>query len=73
MPQSDIKAGDIVQLKSGGPDMTVTQIGQKGYEDHDSAWCSWFEGNKAQNGVYALVALKKSPPPEHPEVVGKGR
>jgi uncharacterized protein YodC (DUF2158 family) len=60
--ENDIKPGDVVQLKSGGPPMTVTQIGQANYEDFLSAWCSWFEGKKANQGVYALVALKKATP-----------
>lgn len=28
MSENDIKAGSVIQLKSGGPHMTVSQIGQ---------------------------------------------
>jgi uncharacterized protein YodC (DUF2158 family) len=56
----EIKVGDVVVLKSGGPDMTVNSIGKKQYEDYDSAWCSWFDGKKATNNVFPLTSLKKS-------------
>ena len=37
------KIGDIVRLKSGGPDMTVTSVGQRHEESSQiSAWCTWF-------------------------------
>lgn len=53
----EIRPGDVVQLRSGGPNMTVTAV-----EDHygtPSAWCVWFEKNKNHNGTFALVAVKK--------------
>ena len=56
----EIKVGDVVVLKSGGPDMTVDQVGKKQYEDYDSAWCSWFEGKKVTNNVFPLTSLKKA-------------
>ena len=40
--------GDTVQLKSGGPDMTVTRIGTAGGEP--MVWCAWFEGSKCLSG-----------------------
>lgn len=41
--------GDIVQLKSGGPKMTVEKIGAESY-DRSQVYCTWFSGSKhAQN------------------------
>ncbi len=54
---SDIVIGDVVQLKSGGPYMTVTEI------DSDSdAHCVWFINDEQQHQNYFNVAaLKKVP------------
>jgi uncharacterized protein YodC (DUF2158 family) len=58
---SEIKAGDTVQIKSGGPVMTVEQIGKKHLGgDVLYAWCVWFEGTKQQKGVFALTSLTLS-------------
>ena len=61
------KVGDTVQLKSGGPDMTVTRIGMAGGEP--LVWCAWFEGTKDAYGLFPPDALKTAPevlktPPE---------
>lgn len=53
-----IKAGDVVVLKSGGPKMTVSKIGIAGGSDTTSAWCDWFEGTKPQKGVFPLTSLQ---------------
>lgn len=37
------KLGDIVQLKSGGPHMTVEQIGEAAITGESTVWCVWFE------------------------------
>ena len=54
--------GDTVQLKSGGPDMTVTRIGVAGGEP--LVWCAWFEGTKDAYGLFPPAALKASPEPQ---------
>lgn len=43
--------GDVVRLKSGGPEMTVEDIDRKLYGDKDGAWCTWFnaEGKKVKD------------------------
>ncbi|MDW9634560.1 DUF2158 domain-containing protein [Sinorhizobium meliloti] len=50
-------------LKSGGPLMTVNNIGQYNYADYDSAQCDWFIQDKApwkkDEGVFPLHSLKK--------------
>ncbi|HLZ40232.1 MAG TPA: DUF2158 domain-containing protein [Candidatus Sulfotelmatobacter sp.] len=41
--------GDTVQLKSGGPWMTVDHIGKHMMgSTHDEVLCSWFETNKGK-------------------------
>jgi len=46
--------GDIVQLKSGGPKMTVTNTntGSK-----DVIHTSWFAGSKKEAGAFPIQAL----------------
>ncbi|ARP68127.1 MULTISPECIES: YodC family protein [Mesorhizobium] len=60
---SEFAAGDVVQLKSGGPQMTVEQVGKTSMTDEDGVWCVWFEkiGNKqvVQRETFPPVALKK--------------
>ena len=52
------KAGDIVQLKSGGPSMTVDQTGRDGY-DQERIWVTWFDENhRLRQGTFAPEALK---------------
>jgi uncharacterized protein YodC (DUF2158 family) len=55
---SEIKAGDIVQLKSGGPKMTVSQVGTSMGGSALKAWCDWFEGTKQMEGNFPLTSLK---------------
>lgn len=52
----DIKTGDIVQLKSGGPKMTVGKIGP--WNGVMRAWCEWFNGDKNQSSPFPLSSLK---------------
>jgi uncharacterized protein YodC (DUF2158 family) len=60
MSEQEIKAGSVVQLKSGGPHMTVDQVG----DDYGTtkAWCDWFVQDKPpwkkENGVFPLTSLK---------------
>lgn len=40
------EVGDIVQLKSGGPKMTVASIGpQSSLGGKDYVWCKWFDSH----------------------------
>jgi uncharacterized protein YodC (DUF2158 family) len=41
---TDFQRGDVVQLKSGGPKMTVERIGSSA--DSNSLLCLWFEDDK---------------------------
>jgi uncharacterized protein YodC (DUF2158 family) len=55
--------GDVVQLKSGGPTMTVTELGdfsglgRMGPEN--GAKCVWFEGAKTHEAVFDVDVLKR--------------
>ncbi len=54
---AEIRVGDVVSLKSGGPIMTVSDIG-----DHygtQKAWCDWFDGKKVVHGTFPLTSLRK--------------
>jgi len=48
--------GDVVQLKSGGPKMTVTKIGV--HMEEQMVWCTWFEDTKVTEETFPPEALK---------------
>ncbi len=52
------QAGDVVRLKSGGPKMTIEQIGEQYEGDATKAWCQWFENNKLTTGVFPITSLE---------------
>lgn len=60
----EFKPGDTVQLRSGGPIMTVEQVGEHWSAEGIAVWCVWFEkvGNKqiASRETFAAVALDKA-------------
>lgn len=45
------KIGDIIQLKSGGPKMTVTDVREK----HVNT--AWFAGSKKEAGMFPFEAV----------------
>jgi len=50
-----IQAGDVVELKSGGPEMTVGY-----FENGSEVTCYWFDNaNNFQRQIIATEALKK--------------
>lgn len=50
------KIGDIVKLKSGGPDMTIHRLPI----DKDSFYhCQWFAGKKLEHGSFPENSLEK--------------
>lgn len=63
MADSEIKVGNVVQLKSGGPLMTVASIGEYTSLGGTGANCSWFIQDKApwkkDSDVFPLHTLKK--------------
>jgi uncharacterized protein YodC (DUF2158 family) len=50
------KPGDIVRLKSGGPDMTVERVSELG--DGTTYFCSWFAGAKDNHKGFREQALE---------------
>jgi uncharacterized protein YodC (DUF2158 family) len=50
----NFKEGDVVQLKSGGPKMTVKTM----HTDGD-VYCQWFSGSKLQDGYFKPHSLQK--------------
>ena len=59
---SELKIGDVVTLKSGGPKMTIDNIGgnsMTGEGGTITAWVSWFDAKmQPQKGSYPLTSLK---------------
>lgn len=55
--------GDVVQLKSGGPLMTVDQSAE------GQILCSWFVGAEHKKGKFAAATLERyvEPAPHEPE------
>lgn len=47
----EFNAGNVVQLKSGGPKMTITWI-----EDNE-AYCEWFDSNENKGSRFLLSSL----------------
>ncbi|MBJ6726812.1 YodC family protein [Geomesophilobacter sediminis] len=45
-------AGSVVQLKSGGPTMTIKFI------EEGDAYCEWFSGDKVEGHSFPVQSLK---------------
>lgn len=56
----EINPGDVVQLKSGGPIMTVSSVGD--YLGQPSVWCEWFDGKKPYKETFSAVSVRKYVP-----------
>jgi uncharacterized protein YodC (DUF2158 family) len=62
------KAGDIVTLKCGGPEMVVASVGDYG------VYCRWFEGRRLHNKPFPPETLRKrrrTSPPKPPDITLK--
>ena len=58
---ADFNKGDTVRLKSGGPLMTVQDIGDYGPTGPtDGIRCVWFEGSQRQEAVFDKAVLAQS-------------
>ena len=60
--QQKINEGDVVLLKSGGPEMTIKSLGVGGGKP--SYVCTWFSGTKLEKAVFAEAELKLIKPAE---------
>ncbi len=54
-----LKAGEIVRLKSGGPEMTIEEISRWHESSKDQAKCTWFNGGKIESKIFELTSLEK--------------
>lgn len=59
--KNKFELGDIVKLKSGGPDMTVKEVHTKMNDEFSGSYrCQWFAGKKLDMGIFpeeSLVAV----------------
>jgi uncharacterized protein YodC (DUF2158 family) len=54
--KSEFVIGDIVKLKSGGPDMTIRSVP----DSMDSYYnCQWFAGKKLEHGRFPADSIEK--------------
>lgn len=53
------KPGDLVELKSGGPVMTVERVNNI-HSGEITYSCSWFAGAKDSHKIFAEAAIKLS-------------
>jgi uncharacterized protein YodC (DUF2158 family) len=58
--------GDVLKLKSGGPDMTIADG-----SDTTGFMCTWFEGTKVQRAVFPASTLELEPA-HKPQITGGG-
>ena len=55
---NDFKEGDVVQLKSGGPEMTIEEIIHVAESGEYVAICKWFDVNEIKKEVFHLSSIK---------------
>ena len=55
----EFQRGDIVQLKSGGPNMTVVEVGVD-LDLQPEVTCHWFAGAKLQRGFFRPEELESA-------------
>ena len=59
----DFLIGDVVQLKSGGPAMTVESVGDYSGVSagpEDGVYCVWFQNGKKSASVFDAAMLRKT-------------
>jgi len=59
---SQFKPGDIVQLKSGGPSMTISV----GTDIYGNCRCVWFKGATREEASFKEEVLTLYKPPQKP-------
>ena len=62
---SELKAGDVVSLKSGGPRMTISSKGTNG------CYCKWFSGEEVKHDTFTPESLEKVEKGESPQATSK--
>lgn len=48
--KSGYSVGDVVKLRSGGPEMTISSVPDSEYRDYYH--CQWFAGKKLESGNF---------------------
>ncbi|HDR1514776.1 YodC family protein [Pasteurella multocida] len=58
--ENQFHVGDIVKLKSGGPDMTIKTVARNGLSDTFTGFydCQWFAGKKLESGRFPEESLE---------------
>ena len=56
---SQLQTGEVVQLKSGGPRMTIAELGNYGPVSTPGVKCVWFENNKPFERVFPPEVLER--------------
>jgi uncharacterized protein YodC (DUF2158 family) len=56
----EFKKGDVVQLKSGSPQMTIDSVEEYGSGNTSNirAICLWFDGGERKEGSFSLETLE---------------
>ena len=58
--QKVYSVGEIVKLKSGGPDMTIKEVITSISDKPTGSYrCQWFAGKKLDNGIFPHESLIK--------------
>ena len=60
MAEPQWKVGDVVQLKSGGPKMTIINV--TSLLDSVGIECAWFDDNKPASHIFPPAALSADLP-----------
>ena len=60
--QTKYKVGDIVSLKSGGPDMTIKAESVSSSSGVITYTCQWFAGKKLESGSFPPESLELKQP-----------
>ncbi|AAK88559.1 hypothetical protein EN41_11270 [Agrobacterium tumefaciens] len=56
--EAKFSTGDVVQLKSGGPAMTISEV-QKDYGNFKGSYrCKWFKGASNETSVFEEDTLQ---------------
>lgn len=54
--ENKFEVGQVVKLKSGGPDMTIQNFSTEKFSGNYR--CQWFAGKKLENGVFPEQSLE---------------
>lgn len=59
--EENFAIGDQVQLKSGGPIMTLSSL----LDNDGTVECKWFSGEEVKHALFRAGTLKKARPPDY--------